>query len=572
MNLQSDTNTRSIIKNLEFLVKRFGHDLLGIMFISTAVISLLNKLNITEGKFLNQWVRFIDIWFGWGSYLLIAILAVLGIFILLRRFEKFPRMDLKRVIFIELAFLSICALLSAIGGFSVETASEGQFGGIVGWGLARLFRNVIGRIPTLIILILVSIIFLFKAIDQRNHTIEFLDNYFERVFTGGKRYQQAAKDIYETNSVGMRQGSKEKSQKNELGLETYVGEKALPPVSLLLDKSNTLSDEPYIHSKAIQIEKTLEEFGIPARVAGYRVGPTIIQYAIEPGFVEKINEEGNISKKKVRVSQIVRLRKDIALALSVDRLRIEAPIPGHAFVGIEIPNQNSSLVRIKSILESEEFKRQHSSLSLALGLDVSGNPVVADLAKMPHLLIAGTTGSGKSVCITSIITCIAMNNHPNDLHLSILDPKMVELVRFNGLPHLMGKVETQLDRMLAVLPGQLKKWRTGIKNLRKSMPAILESYNQKMRQQGGESLPKIVIVIDELADLMLNETEKTEAYLVRLAQMARATGIHLVVATQRPSTDIITGLIKANFPARISFMMASSVDSGSSWILMALRH
>lgn len=288
MNLQSDTNTRSIIKNLEFLVKRFGHDLLGIMFISTAVISLLNKLNITEGKFLNQWVRFIDIWFGWGSYLLIAILAVLGIFILLRRFEKFPRMDLKRVIFIELAFLSICALLSAIGGFSVETASEGQFGGIVGWGLARLFRNVIGRIPTLIILILVSIIFLFKAIDQRNHTIEFLDNYFERVFTGGKRYQQAAKDIYETNSVGMRQGSKEKSQKNELGLETYVGEKTLPPVSLLLDKSNTLSDEPYIHSKAIQIEKTLEEFGIPARVAGYRVGPTIIQYAIEPGFVEKI--------------------------------------------------------------------------------------------------------------------------------------------------------------------------------------------------------------------------------------------------------------------------------------------
>lgn len=181
--------------------------------------------------------------------------------------------------------------------------------------------------------------------------------------------------------------------------------------------------------------------------------------------MRRLNEEGNISKKKVRVSQIVRLRKDIALALSVDRLRIEAPIPGHAFVGIEIPNQNSSLVRIKSILESEEFKRQHSSLSLALGLDVSGNPVVADLAKMPHLLIAGTTGSGKSVCITSIITCIAMNNHPNDLHLSILDPKMVELVRFNGLPHLMGKVETQLDRMLAVLAWAIKEMEDRYKKL-----------------------------------------------------------------------------------------------------------
>jgi S-DNA-T family DNA segregation ATPase FtsK/SpoIIIE len=293
----------------------------------------------------------------------------------------------------------------------------------------------------------------------------------------------------------------------------------------------------------------------------YALFPTIIQYAIEPGFIEKVNDNGDIVKKKVRVSQIAGLKKDLTLALSVDRLRIEAPIPGHAFVGVEIPNRNSVLVRLKAVLESVEFKKQKSPLSLALGLDVSGNPIIADLAKMPHLLIAGTTGSGKSVCITSIISCIVMNNSPRDLRIAIIDPKMVELVRFNGLPHLIGKVETQIDRMLAVLAWAIKEMEERYIKLEEVNARDLDAYNLKMIRRGKYRLPKIVIVIDELADLMLSEAEKTETYVVRLAQMARATGIHLVVATQRPSTDIITGLIKANFPARISFMMASSVDS-----------
>jgi len=245
----------------------------------------------------------------------------------------------------------------------------------------------------------------------------------------------------------------------------------------------------------------------------------------------------------------------------VNRLRIEAPIPGHAFVGVEIPNRNSVLVRLKAVLESVEFRKQNSSLSLALGLDVSGNPIVADLAKMPHLLVSGTTGSGKSVCITSIISCIVMNNSPRDLRIAILDPKMVELVRFNGLPHLIGKVETQIDRMLAILAWAIKEMEERYKKLEEVNARDLDAYNLKMIRRGKPGLPKLVIVIDELADLMLSEPEKSETYLVRLAQMARATGIHLVVATQRPSTDIITGLIKANFPARISFMTASSVDS-----------
>jgi S-DNA-T family DNA segregation ATPase FtsK/SpoIIIE len=217
-------------------------------------------------------------------------------------------------------------------------------------------------------------------------------------------------------------------------------------------------------------------------------------------------------------------------------------------VGIEIPNTSSNVVRLKTIIDSTEFKSKPAPLKLALGLNVSGVPVTADLTHMPHMLVAGTTGSGKSVFITSLISCLAMNNSPDDLRIAILDPKMVELLRFNGLPHLMGKVETQLDRMLGVLAWAIKEMDDRYRKLEAANARDLEAYNAKMERRGGEHLPKIVVFIDELADLMLSAPDQTEGYIVRLAQMARATGIHLVVATQRPSTDIITGLIKANFP------------------------
>jgi S-DNA-T family DNA segregation ATPase FtsK/SpoIIIE len=199
---------------------------------------------------------------------------------------------------------------------------------------------------------------------------------------------------------------------------------------------------------------------------------------------------------------------------------------------------------------------------VALGRDVSGNPVVADLGRMPHLLIAGTTGSGKSVCIAALTTCLVMNNSPEDLRLVMIDPKMVELVRFNGLTHLYGKVETDLERILGVLRWTVAEMDRRYRLLEKSRSRNLDTYNRKMRRRkGGEPLPRIVVLLDELADLMMSAPEQTEPALVRLAQMARATGIHLVVATQRPSTDVVTGLIKANFPARVSFAVASSVDS-----------
>ena len=335
----------------------------------------------------------------------------------------------------------------------------------------------------------------------------------------------------------------------------------LPALDLLISEQSNRPDERNINLTAGMIEKTLAEFGIPAKVVGFRVGPTVTQFAVEPGFMDKSVIDGE-AKQKVRVAQIASLSRDLALALSADRLRIEAPVPGRPYVGIEVPNTRSAMVRLRPILESDAFNKINSPLAIALGRDVSGSPVVADLARMPHLLIAGTTGSGKSVCIAAITACLVMNNTPEDLRLVMADPKMVELVRFNGLPHLYGKVETEIERIMGVLRWTVAEMDRRYKLLEVSRSRNIDSYNRKVRRRKGEQpLPQIVVLVDELADMMMTSPDQTEHNLVRLAQMARATGIHLVVATQRPSTDVVTGLIKANFPARISFAMASSIDS-----------
>jgi S-DNA-T family DNA segregation ATPase FtsK/SpoIIIE len=231
-------------------------------------------------------------------------------------------------------------------------------------------------------------------------------------------------------------------------------------------------------------------------------------------------------------------------------------------VGIEVPNLRSTVVRLRPLLETEAFYKIASPLAIALGRDVSGGPLVADLSRMPHLLIAGTTGSGKSVCIASLATCLAMNNAPEDLRMVMIDSKMVELIRFNGLPHLFGKVETNVTRILGVLRWVVTEMEHRYKLLEAAKARDIDAYNlQRQRRKDTPTLPRIIVLIDELADLMMSAPDQTEHNLVRLAQMARATGIHLVVATQRPSTDVVTGLIKANFPARLAFAVASGVDS-----------
>jgi S-DNA-T family DNA segregation ATPase FtsK/SpoIIIE len=298
------------------------------------------------------------------------------------------------------------------------------------------------------------------------------------------------------------------------------------------------------------------------KVVDFRTGPAVTQFAVEPGFLEHTTPEGDRKRQKVRVSQISALASDLALTLSAPTLRIEAPVPGQPYVGIEVPNRRSAVVGLRPLIESAAFHSVGSSLAIALGRDVAGHPIAADLASMPHLLVAGTTGSGKSVCLTSLTVCLAVNNTPEELRLVLIDPKMVELVRFNGLPHLFGKVETDLKRIVGVLRWCTAEMDRRYRLLEEAKARDLEAYNRRARRRGDmEPLPRIVVMLDELADLMMLAPDQTERTLVRLAQMARATGLHLVVATQRPSTDIVTGLIKANFPARISFAVASAVDS-----------
>jgi S-DNA-T family DNA segregation ATPase FtsK/SpoIIIE len=336
----------------------------------------------------------------------------------------------------------------------------------------------------------------------------------------------------------------------------------LPSLDLLQGGETLKPSERDINLAAQIIEKTLGEFGLPVKVIDFKTGPAVTQYAVEPGYVERAGPDGEARQYKVRVSQISALANDLALALSAPTIRIEAPVPGHSYVGIEVPNRKTFLVGLRPIMESAAFQKVNAPLAIALGRDVSGAPVAADLASMPHLLIAGTTGSGKSVCITSIAACLVANNTPEDLRLILIDPKMVELVRFNGLPHLYGRVEVELDRILGVLRWCTREMDRRYKLFETAGARNLEAYNQQnKRKKDAERLPRMVVIVDELADLMMMAPDETERTLIRLAQMARATGMHLIVATQRPSTDIVTGLIKANFPARSSFAVASSIDS-----------
>lgn len=308
------------------------------------------------------------------------------------------------------------------------------------------------------------------------------------------------------------------------------------------------------------IEHTLESFGAPATVVEINQGPTITQFGVEPNFVEMRGGK----RTKVKVGKIASLADDLALALAAQSIRVQAPVPGKGYVGIEVPNVSKAMVSLRDVMESAEFQKiaQKSPLAIGLGQNVSGQPIAADLAAMPHLLIAGTTGSGKSVCVNSIIAGLLLMNTPDVLKLVMIDPKRVELTGYNGIPHLAAPVVVEMDRVIGTLQWALREMDHRYKLFAEMGARNITEYNKKItRESGKEKLAYIVIIIDELADLMMLAPEDTERAITRLAQMARATGIHVVIATQRPSVDVVTGLIKANFPARIAFAVASSTDS-----------
>jgi S-DNA-T family DNA segregation ATPase FtsK/SpoIIIE len=345
-------------------------------------------------------------------------------------------------------------------------------------------------------------------------------------------------------------------------MRTTVREEApswsLPELASILEPGAVgKADDEFDRERARMIEETLQAFGAPARVVEVNRGPTITQFGVEPDFVE-----GRAGRRiKVKVSKISALADDLALALAAPSIRIEAPVPGKGYVGIEVPNTVISLVALRDVMESEAFQKIHPPLRIGLGQDVSGHAVAADLTNMPHLLIAGTTGSGKSVCVNAILACLLLQNTPDELKIVMVDPKRVELTYYNGVPHLLAPVVVELERVVPALQWVSREMDERYRRFAKEGARNIGDFNLRQQATGQKRMAYLLVVIDELADLMMLAPDETERVITRLAQLARATGIHLVIATQRPSVDVVTGLIKANFPARIAFAVASSVDS-----------
>ncbi|MEI7498791.1 MAG: DNA translocase FtsK [Candidatus Falkowbacteria bacterium] len=322
------------------------------------------------------------------------------------------------------------------------------------------------------------------------------------------------------------------------------------PLDLLSDKVGKPTSGD-IKGNGIVIQRTLENFGIPVEMGDVTVGPTVTQYTFKPA-------EG------IKLSRITTLSNNLALALAAHTIRIEAPIPGKSLVGVEVPNQTKAIVGLREILESDQFQQRKTNLLVALGKDVTGKAWLYDLSKMPHLLVAGQTNSGKSVCLNSIIVSLLYQNNPDDLRFVMVDPKRVELTPYNGIPHLLTPVITDVSKTVNALKWCINEMERRFDVLQKNRKVNIQDYNQMaMRQKPGkmEKLPYVVFVIDELADLMSIAAKDVEASIIRLTQMARAVGIHMILATQRPSVDVITGLIKANLPARTAFAVASAIDS-----------
>jgi len=567
--------------NKERLI-RVGWDFAGLVLLVMGALLILAVLGITHGRVVDAGAAMLRRWFGYGRFIVAAAVFSAGWLLLLWRKNQARQVNLLRVIVVEVAFFLLLGALSAFFNDTVSSVNAGtSAAGISGYGVAFPLISLITRIPAGIFLLVLGLITLLFGLDlvgrldrwarmklgETTQTKQQLPTFLEIPPVVSARKAQPA--LAERKPVRKQQGQAQlplQYRKNYTEMEEdeiqnpikYHRPEGLPPLTLLENEKTVATNQATINMNAGLLEKTLIEFGVPAKVVGYRVGPTVTQYAVEPGYIERAGQD---DKQKVRISKISGLSKDLALALKAERLRIVAPVPGKSYVGVEVPNTEHMLVRLRPLLESEEFARINSPLAIPLGRGVSGEPIVSDLSTMPHLLIAGTTNSGKSICIAAITMSLVLNNHPDDLKLVMIDPKRVELKRFSGLPHLYGEVETEVERIMGVLRWATTEMENRYRLLESTRARNLDSYNAKMMKVGKPKLPRIVILIDELADLMLNSADQTQDQIVRLAQKARAIGIHLVVATQRPSVDVVTGVIKANFPTRIAFTVASQVDS-----------
>ncbi|MBP9732088.1 MAG: DNA translocase FtsK 4TM domain-containing protein [Candidatus Magasanikbacteria bacterium] len=564
-----------------------------LFLILTAIVTLsfFGRAGVV-GTILNEYV--LSFLFGDLRFITPVILVVCAWYLIREKKEDEPRRGLHILGYI-LFFVSTASLLHM--RFSAEDmwreALTGAGGGVAGM-LAYPLSAYLGGVASYIILAglsLISVFFIFERALQLfisllrkifSSTGNAASGAFSRVRNGqGVKIKGAydefenedateEEEMQETKSSFAARSLKKPDEESEEEVDTIEEEdtsdedeeeqeeekssgdvwskrviiKNLPPLDILVDKKSKPTSGD-IKGNAETIRSTLSEFGIDVDMGEIRVGPTVTQYSLKPS-------------KGVKLSRITALSNDLALALAAHPIRIEAPIPGQALVGIEVPNQKTAMVSFRELLESKEFKNRPHNLSIALGKDVAGKVWFADLPRMPHLLIAGATGSGKTVCVNTIIMSLLFENTAETLRMIMVDPKRVELTLYNGIPHLLTPVITNTQQTINALKWSIGEMERRFELLASAGSRDITSYNAK---HPNNKIPHIVFIIDELADLMATAANEIEAGIIRLAQMARAVGIHLVVATQRPSVDVITGLMKANIPGRIAFSVASLIDS-----------
>lgn len=552
-------------------------DIAGIILIVIGLLTLLNLMTSLSGDLTKVWAGFLHRWIGWGAYALPLVLLLIGAWFLLSKMDRFPGVSSERIIGIILIFFNLITLFQLLDA-SFGSLSTPPGGGILGGAIYRSLESGLGKAGTVIVLIAWLLVALVLLIDlsmsdlvswlaeKFKHSHSKFANFLRNKVEEHRLKAEKSQDLAETEQQEKTslQTSPVKSGISPIAsikteIESPAPEKSwlLPePEEILNPVQKAPIDEESDEDKARVIEETLRSFNAPGKVVEIRRGPTITMFGVEPEY-----NESRTGRTRVRVSNITRLSDDLAMALKASRIRIQAPVPGKGYVGIEVPNLKTSMVSMLELVTSLPFQKHKSPLKFALGKDVTGTPATTDLTAMPHLLIAGTTGSGKSVCVNAILTGYLLHLNPDQLRLMLVDPKRVEFSVYNGIPHLLTDVIMDPEKVVGALQWMLREMDLRYRIFENFGVRNIEEYNKKISIEGGKELPYIVVVIDELADMMLLAPDETERALTRLAQLARATGIHLIIATQRPSADVITGLIKANFPARIAFAVASNMDS-----------
>lgn len=590
--------------------------IVGIALIFLTAVLILSLLSPNQGQLTAALSSLLRLAFGWGGVFVALAMGSAGFYLVLWGMEQAPQLPSLRLFGVLLLFLTFEAFasltsvvvqngLSDVWAVAQAETGGGYVGGVLAWALTQ----AVGRPGAVFVFSLIGLIAAVLVFGVTRQDLgEFLQAVWERrpqrpvistgdreipINMGGVQRERISRSPLQNGPaaetanaqvtadreqppVAEKRQTRKSPQRTErqkpsetpapaaepltLGAEVSNGSRSweMPQVDDMLDAGG----EQEISNAAIReqveiIEQTLESFGAPAKVVEINQGPTVTQFGVEPQFIEQRSGR----RTKVKVGKISSLADDLALALAAHSVRVQAPVPGRGYVGLEVPNTQKALVSLRDVMESPAFTRIRSPLRIGLGQNVSGQAISADLVKMPHLLIAGATGSGKSVCVNSLIACLLLQNTPEDLRMVMVDPKRVELTGYNGIPHLVAPVVVDMERVIGTLQWALREMDTRYQRLAEVGARNISDYNRKIENGDRQKMPYVVIVIDELADLMMVSPEDTERSITRLAQMSRATGIHMIIATQRPSVDVVTGLIKANFPARVAFAVASGTDS-----------